>query len=45
MNLLEGNVTFNEGRFNGDVGEDEIVGVTDVDGCCMGRTTATGRDD
>jgi len=27
------------------VGEDETVGATDVDECCIGRTTATGRDD
>ncbi len=44
IDLLEGNVTFREGRFNGDVG-DETVGATDVDECCIGRTTATGRDD
>ncbi len=32
------------GRFNGDVGDDDIVEATDVDGCCIGRTTATGTD-
>jgi len=45
FNLLGGIVTFKEGRFNGDVGEDETGGVIDVDGCCIGRTTATGTDD
>ena len=45
FNLLEGNVTFKEGKFNGDVGEDETGGVIDVDGCCIGRTTATGSVD
>ncbi len=45
IDLLGGNVTFRVGRFNGDVGDDEIVGTIVVDGCCIGRTTATGRDD
>lgn len=43
--LLGGRVTLIGGRFNGDVGEDVIVGATDVTGCCIGRTTAIGRDD
>lgn len=34
-----------EGRFNGDVGDDDTVEAIDVVGCCIGRTTAMGRED
>lgn len=38
-------MTLTEGKFNGDVEDDDTVGLIDVDGCCIGRTTATGRVD